>query len=486
MLSEYKSGTSMRSNKHCLFLFILTIIILSVQPVQAVPPLPAEYFGNVLIDGMPAPAGTTITAFIQDVPKGFIVTDVDGFFGGPGLFDPRLKVNVSENEFQSGDLVVTFQVNGVPASESILFEPGASQQLNLFTGKQIGLMSVPVSTPMPVLTEGPSPVGQQMDNYTEAHDERHSVSDPSIQYGLDRDEKFTSDDGMAAVSFDKNTLLFSPSGQFLQQVFIMSRSISDLAPADLNLSLNFSGYAYEITPERTYFNPEGVLSIHIPLERISDTMALNPQVFKYLPQTASWEQVRTRSNHFTGEVSGAIHEAAIYALFLEKKSSFAGSNETTMPGIPDLPPVAGEPQVTEYPAYSSEEQVIHEPELLSPPHPAQYYQDENNTQNISGLLTEPGSADPVQAGPVQHDIPEPVDTMQPVQDMAQKDVGEPQAEDIIRKEPGLLTLPGSIAGGMKKALSGPVGIVLGLALLIIIINAAVYLIYTRCWPVRNS
>ncbi|HQB99681.1 MAG TPA: hypothetical protein PKX11_03910, partial [Methanospirillum sp.] len=63
----------MRSNKHCLFLFILTIIILSVQPVQAVPPLPAEYFGNVLIDGMPAPAGTTITAFIQDVPKGFIV-----------------------------------------------------------------------------------------------------------------------------------------------------------------------------------------------------------------------------------------------------------------------------------------------------------------------------------------------------------------------------------------------------------------------------
>jgi len=87
---------------------------------------------------------------------------------------------------------------------------------------------------------------------------------------------------------------------------------------------------------------------------------------------------------------------------------------------------------------------------------------------------------------VQHDIPEPVDTMQPVQDMAQKDVGEPQAEDIIRKEPGLLTLPGSIAGGMKKALSGPVGIVLGLALLIIIINAAVYLIYTRWWLVRNS
>ena len=456
----------MRSNKPRLFLLILSIIILSVLPVQAVPPLPAEYFGNVLIDGVPAPVGTTITAFIHDTSKGSIVTDIEGFFGGPGLFDPRLKVNVSESEFQTGNLVVSFQINGVPASQSILFEPGASQQLDLYTGELTGEISVPVYTPVPVQTGSPLSAIQSDDGYSETIKTGFSGSEPSIQYGLERDEQFNSDDGMAAISFNENTLLFSPSGQFLQQVFITSRSISDLAPVSANQSLTFSGYAYEITPERTYFNPEGVISIYIPFERISDIMALNPQIYKYLPQTATWEQVRTRSNHFTGEISGTIHEAAVYAMFLENQTAFTELIETTPIGTSSLPPIASEPPVPEYPSYSPPEQAPFGSESFSPPGSSAGYE----------------PYEPEQDGLREEDVPEIAETMQQVTEIA----NDPQESDIIKQEPKQFTLPAKIFEDLKKILSGPVGIVLGLVLLIIIINAIVYAIYTWWWLVRKS
>ena len=124
----------MRSYQAGLLLLLPIIFFICVLPVQAVPPLPAEFYGNVLIDGTPAPAGTTITAFSQDVPKGSITTDIDGFYGGPGLYDARLKVIVSEDEYQASNLVISFQINGISAVQSIIFEPGSAQQFDLFTG----------------------------------------------------------------------------------------------------------------------------------------------------------------------------------------------------------------------------------------------------------------------------------------------------------------------------------------------------------------
>lgn len=126
----------MRSYQAGLLLLLPFIFFICVLPVQAVPPLPAEFYGNVLIDGIPTPAGTTISVFISDVPRGSITTDISGFYGGPGLFDPRLKVNISEDEYQAGSVPITFRINGIPAVQSIIFEPGTSQQFDLFTGSE--------------------------------------------------------------------------------------------------------------------------------------------------------------------------------------------------------------------------------------------------------------------------------------------------------------------------------------------------------------
>ena len=66
------------------------------------------------------------------------------------------------------------------------------------------------------------------------------------------------------------------------------------------------------------FNPEGVLSIHIPLERFRHN-GIKLTGFQVSTPDCILGTGADRSNHFTGEVSGAIH-GAIYALFLEKKS----------------------------------------------------------------------------------------------------------------------------------------------------------------------
>ncbi|MDX8550737.1 hypothetical protein KHC33_07370 [Methanospirillum sp. J.3.6.1-F.2.7.3] len=465
----------MRFVQALLSLLFTFIIITCILPVQAVPPLPAEFYGNVLIDGTPAPAGTIITAFLQDVSKGSIATEIDGFYGGPGLFDPRLKVNVSEEEFQSGNLRISFQINGVPASQTVVYEPGTSQQFDLFTGgTSLGENIYAGQTPIPAQTQPPVNTMQPGENYTEPPRSEPSDSDPTIRYGLETEENFKSDDGMAKVTFEKDTLLFSPSGEFLQNVNISSRTIADLPPIDTNQSLSFSGYAYEIFPERTYFNPEGKISFQIPIEKISDLLALNPQIHKFNPQTATWDSVRTSSNQFTGEISGTIYEAAIYGLFIESQNAFASPTPTEINSVPaTLPPIAGQPPATiqqQYPLPPAPPSagIAYEPVYPSP--------ESMMDQAQVGVTPEPT----VQIEPVQTETlygVEPVST--------EPAIYSQEITQVPVQGPSPITAGPTMIDSLKKAMSSPVGLGVGLVLLILLINAIVYAIYTRWWLVRN-
>jgi len=461
------------------FLFTIALFIICTVQVQAVPPLPAEYYGNVLIEGTPAPAGTVITAYIHGTPRGTITTDVAGFYGGPGLFDPRLKVNVSETELQAGDLIITFQINGILASQSIPFTQGASQQLDLSTGQTGSNNSFQGLTPIPVKTEEPIITNTNTPNTKSESYQDNEGSSPSIQYGLEQEEKYTSDDGMAFIVFQKGTLLFSPKGEFLQNITIAARKIADLAPIRANQSLFFSGYAYEINPERTYFNPEGQFSLQIPYERISEVMALNPQIYRYVPQTASWEQLRTSTNQFTGVISAPIYEAAIYALFLENKTSV--SAPTTPPPtqptpLPTLAPIAGQPVIPQYP---------HSPMTApqQPPNPPLESQQRELTPQIQESITRQETNQPENATAVTTPavtlIPSTPNRAEPVQNPTQEITSTQQSDQST------IPLVGNLTESAKKILYGPIGILFGLVLLIIVINAGVYLFYTRWWLGRN-
>lgn len=118
-------------------LCILTIAaIVLIGTVAATPVLPEEFYGSVYLNGNPAPAGTVIIATINGEPHGNFSTTVDGLYGGPGNFDPRLKVEATEEETNAGNVNVMFVVGGVQAFQTVPFKIGTSEKLDLIANSK--------------------------------------------------------------------------------------------------------------------------------------------------------------------------------------------------------------------------------------------------------------------------------------------------------------------------------------------------------------
>ncbi|WP_254861587.1 CARDB domain-containing protein [Halovivax gelatinilyticus] len=102
---------------------VVALLVLSVVAVGAPvaasdeqpPPPPAAYYGELTIDGEPAPPGTLVTAKIDGETRGSIVTTEAGQFGGPGMADEKLSV---EGEYGDDGAVVEFFVNGEPVDSA--------------------------------------------------------------------------------------------------------------------------------------------------------------------------------------------------------------------------------------------------------------------------------------------------------------------------------------------------------------------------------
>ncbi len=92
------------------------------------PPLPCSFFGNVTVDGDPAPVGTVVTALIGGSECGSLTTIESGRYGGDEAWDQKLLVEAGEADVGQ---TITFRVNGAPARETATYTPGAIQNLNL-------------------------------------------------------------------------------------------------------------------------------------------------------------------------------------------------------------------------------------------------------------------------------------------------------------------------------------------------------------------
>jgi len=443
------------------------IILLLAAHASAIPPMPTEFYGSVAIDGKPAPAGTNISALIDGVQKGSIKTVVDGFYGGPGIFDDRLKVSVPEDQYKPGMMKITFIISGMPATQTVDFEPGVSKQLDLVAGAGAPAMtslSTAVTTMKPVDngTLVPSEYNASVQNSYPNAESYSSYGSPSggstISYGLDQDRSFSAEDGLAEIRFGKSTMLFSPDGQFLNSVGIRSKGISDLPPLSTNTSLKFTGYAYEIIPSETYFNPKGSLVLKLPPERAYDIIGAGPILYEYISQTATWEPVHTFSSVFTNEITGDIYEAAIYGLYVPvsgstnnltiqpSQSSGVSLNQTQdMGGNLSVPPVLIPP-----------DPVITPQVVLTP-----------DTQ-VGVQVTSPVT-------PVI--TPLPVVTTE-----SQKPAG---SGSPAYKIPGVGAITTSI-GFLKSKMTRTTLAVIGVVALFIVINAAVYAVYRYWWQKRKQ
>ncbi|WP_247730142.1 CARDB domain-containing protein [Halovivax limisalsi] len=107
------------------------------------PALPAAYYGEVLIDGEPAPEGTLVTAYVGGEKRGSISVGADGQFGRPAIGEEKLEV---PGDSEDASEPVTFRVNGqtVDAEPAVTWASSDLQEVTL-SGSDIGERSYQVS-----------------------------------------------------------------------------------------------------------------------------------------------------------------------------------------------------------------------------------------------------------------------------------------------------------------------------------------------------
>ncbi len=122
----------------CISLCIAILILPVSGALGAFPVIPAECFGNVTIDGIPAPAGTTITAIEAEHIVGTITTSTPGTYGSSGVFHDRLYLIPPQPQGQDeqAGIIISFLIGSIPATETLSFQPGTCTHLDLSAYKK--------------------------------------------------------------------------------------------------------------------------------------------------------------------------------------------------------------------------------------------------------------------------------------------------------------------------------------------------------------
>ncbi|PWR75680.1 PKD domain-containing protein [Methanospirillum stamsii] len=117
---------------------LAVLLCLVMITVSAVPPLPAEFYGKVTVDGTDAASGTTLVAKINDQVRGQLVLSTAGLYGGDGIFDDKLVVAATEDDVKSSNSTISFYVGENKADQTVPFEPGTAKELDLTVGGSFG------------------------------------------------------------------------------------------------------------------------------------------------------------------------------------------------------------------------------------------------------------------------------------------------------------------------------------------------------------
>ena len=141
------------------FLALVLTLAVAVFPsetfAQGGPPGVMTYFGTATVNGVPVPDGYTITAKVGDYESN-PVTLANGYYQ---------SLSVSPSDESLGGETITFLLEGVPANETDIYQPGVvivKPNFNLTFSELPEPTPVPTTvsadTPTPVPTQPPAPV----------------------------------------------------------------------------------------------------------------------------------------------------------------------------------------------------------------------------------------------------------------------------------------------------------------------------------------
>jgi len=255
---------------------VCLLMALFGTPVAAadVPPLPHAFYGDVEIDGSPAPVGTEVEARGTGVETGItgnpITVTEAGKYGGPGGLDPKLVV---QGDIADGT-ILTFYVDDVAAEPTAEWHSGEVTELDL---------SAAAAEPEP----GPGP-GPSYD-YTETNlfgiEESFRISDDGE---LLETIEATSDDGMLTITIPEGTICLDIDGQPLDTLEVAV----DETPPDPPEAAYIIGLAYDFGPDGATFDPPLTLTWSYDPDALPGGVAEEDLVVAYYDEaTGEWVEV---------------------------------------------------------------------------------------------------------------------------------------------------------------------------------------------------
>ena len=196
-------------------LFVVLVLIASTVVVVSAtdpPSLPMSIEAQVVIDGAPAPVGTTVEAICENIyeDSSSVVLSREGEFGNQGPFDPRIIIQGSD---VLPGTAIGFEVNGVSArikyhgqefGTAIVYVPGEHAGLEIHVVSELPqeeettqVIVTPEPTPIPTpepTTPVPTPEPTPIPTQTYSYLPQFSAEDQSvIDYMKTIDERYVAE-----------------------------------------------------------------------------------------------------------------------------------------------------------------------------------------------------------------------------------------------------------------------------------------------------
>ncbi|MCR4335524.1 MAG: hypothetical protein NUV57_03230 [archaeon] len=121
-------------------LMLITALILIGLTAWAIPSIPHQFYGNVLVNGTSAPNGLTVTAQVNG--QTYSTTTRDGTYG----FSPNLFFIQDPNSTNTGK-TITFIVDGQPTGKTASFVNGGYTKIDFSITKDVGGGDSPITPP---------------------------------------------------------------------------------------------------------------------------------------------------------------------------------------------------------------------------------------------------------------------------------------------------------------------------------------------------
>jgi hypothetical protein len=112
------------------------------------------------------------------------------------------------------------------------------------------------------------------------------------------------------------------------------RRISDIPPVPAGATFSYAGYAYEIEPSGSTFDPYATLTITVSEADWAGLQGRLMFIKWYNPATSAWEDIPTSVDPAARTASARITHTSVFALFAENPTTVLPTSPPTTPAPP--------------------------------------------------------------------------------------------------------------------------------------------------------